>query len=152
MTTLRPTPWRRRLMPCAALLLVLPMLAACEGRATLTGPGYGYSGNPPADRPRDAALIGTWRRSLYFTDDAGNAYLSETTWTFRSSGDATRTVVAVSFDRGFADRIVSHARWTASGGELVVTWLPPRTGTTRLEYRAEAFRLMLGGDVFLRVD
>ena len=167
MTRLHPLPTRsHRACPHRALasmparlavaLLATASLAACEVRGSLTSPTTGYSGvsrsGPTGEHALDPALTGVWQRKLWFTDSRGRAYLSETTWSFRGDGSATRMVVTVSFDHDVADRITSRARWSASNGTLEIEWLPPRAGLTRLHYRVSGRTAQIGGDVYLRLD
>ena len=167
MTTLHPLPTRsHRACPHRALaatparlalaLLAIATLAACEVRGSLTSPTTGYSGvtrsGPGSEHVLDPALTGVWQHKLWFTDSRGRPFLSETTWTFRRDGSATRSVVTVSFDDDFADRFTSRARWSASNGTLEIEWLPPRAGLSRLYYRVSGRTAQIGGDVYVRLD
>ena len=95
-------------------------------------------------------LLGSWWRILVFTDDDGTAHSSETTWRFDADGDATRTVVATNLTHGFFDTVVAGARWRTEGGDVVITFVAPDSGTVRFAYRVTADTLLLDTRAFLR--
>lgn len=112
----------------------------------VTGP----PGPPSGPVERDAVLVGSWWRILLFTDDDGTAHASETTWRFESDGDAMRTVVASNLTYGFFDTVIAGARWRTEGGDVVITFVAPDSGTVRFAYRVSADTLVLDTRAFLR--
>lgn len=133
----------------ALLSVALAAGMACGGersRVGITGPPA-----PPAGPvERDAVLVGSWWRILLFTDEDGTAHASETTWRFESNGHATRTVVASNLTHGFFDTVEAGARWRTEGGDVVITFVAPDSGTVRFAYRVSADTLVLDTRAFLR--
>ncbi|HEX5634378.1 MAG TPA: hypothetical protein VFX50_14155, partial [Gemmatimonadales bacterium] len=82
----------------ALLALAAVPLAGCggdgvvspNGRMVARGGGSSVS----------TALVGTWRRAIFFLDEFGFARATETTWQFGSDGSATRVQVARNFTIG----------------------------------------------------
>lgn len=148
MTTRQWTVGRRWLAAFSVLCLGT---AACVGgeRSNLgiTAP----PGSPSGPIERDAALVGSWWRILVFTDEDGTVHSSETTWRFDATGNATRTVVATNLTHGFFDTVVAGARWRTEGGDVVITFVPPNSGTVRFAYRVTADTLLLDTRAFLRL-
>jgi hypothetical protein len=98
----------------------------------------------------DPSLVGTWRRTLLFTDDIGAALSAETIWTFRSDGGARRDIITRNFTTGISDRTVTLAGWVTEGDVLVITFTGFDQGTIRLPYRIVGGVLILGGQEFFR--
>jgi hypothetical protein len=133
-------------------LLVIASLASvisCGERSTLGFTGPPGSGNGPASR--DAVLVGSWWRIVLFTDDHGTSHASETTWQFAASGSATRTVVATNLTFGFFDTVVAQASWRTEGGDVVITYDSPGSGTARFAYRVRDDTLLLESQAFVRL-
>ena len=164
MMTLLPTRRprvRRPRAPRATVLLAVALttagvLSACDARGSLTAPSTAFSGTSRPDstseQARDPALIGIWQRRLHFIDSNGDAWLSETTWTFRRDGSATRILAAANFDTGVGSRLVSDAHWSASRASLEIDWRPPRYGKSFLYYHVFGRTAQIGGDVYHRID
>jgi hypothetical protein len=136
---------RRRLLPG---ILLLAICAGCTGGRELptgTRP-IGQSGTPSAS----SGLVGTWRRILFFNDVSGAALSSETTWTFRGDGTATRVVIARNYTAGTADQLVATARWAVDGTTLVVTFVSPDPGTVRFPFQVDGSILVLAGQAYNR--
>ena len=134
-----------------ASAMLIAAAAACGGersRVGITGPPGSLPGPGPVER--DAVLIGSWWRIVLFTDDDGTAHASETTWRFATDGAATRTVVASNLTYGFFDTVVADAQWRTEGGEVVITFIAPNSGTVRFAYRVSADTLVLDARAFLR--
>ena len=152
-------PNRARFVTLARVALasvLVAALAACDARGSLTSPTTGYSGtsrsDPPSGNGVDPALAGVWQQKLWFTDAQGRSFLSETTWSFRGDGTATRFVAVIAFDDGVSQEFVSHARWSARNTSLVIEWLPPRIGTTYLYYQVSGRTARIGTGVYSRID
>lgn len=128
------------------LLLAAGCLGGDAGGVARGGP-TGVSGGGGA---LASEVIGTWRHALFFIDDAGIRRSSETTWRFTSDGNAVRTVVARNFTDGIADVTFTSARWEAQGTSLLLTFLPPSSGSVRVGFRVEGNTLYLGAQPFLR--
>ncbi len=134
----------------ATLVVLCVGTAACVGGERSTVGMTGPPGSPSGPVERDALLLGSWWRILVFTDDDGTAHSSETTWRFDADGDATRTVVATNLTHGFFDTVVAGARWRTEGGDVVITFVAPDSGTVRFAYRVTADTLLLDTRAFLR--
>jgi hypothetical protein len=143
-----------RSVRAAALSIALGLaLGACgdsTGRLS-TGPLIRATTGGGATSSIADALVGTWRRTIVFHDDAGFPHASETTWRFDGSGAVTRVVVARDLASGLADVIVATGRWRVDGGTLVVTFDPPVGGETRLDVRVAGDTLYLASQPYLRV-
>ena len=155
---IRPS-WRRRASTIARTLAVtlLLLVGACDASARLGGPGSGRSTDGRIDDgvPAliDPDLVGAWRRVLIFGGDSGDLIRSETIWSFRADGSATRFVDVVDFGRGLADSFVSHARWRVVDHTVLIEWSPPMSGTLRLDYRVafDGESAILGNDRYALV-
>ena len=132
-------------------ILFLVALAACDsGRLGApfgsTGGTAGTGGTPSA-----TAIVGTWRRILYFLADDGSASSSETTWRFNSDGSASRLSVTRNFTAGLADAQTVDARWEALTQSVRITFLPPSSGTFEFSYRISRDTLYLASQGYARV-
>ena len=143
--------WIRR-APVLALAL-LPLLVACDVSARAGAPRTGFSTSGDAASIVDPSLVGTWRRSLLLRSSAGALLRTETLWTFRLDGSATRVVEAFDFGRGRLERFVAHARWTIVDGAVSIDWRAPLGGSLLLPYRVtqDGSSVILGSDLFVRV-
>lgn len=139
--------FRVRMVAVAITLLVV---AACVGGERSTTGVTGPPGGPSGPVERDAVLLGSWWRILVFTDEDGTAHSSETIWRFDADGEASRTVVATNLTYGFFDTVVAGARWRTEGGDVVITFVAPNSGTVRFAYRVSADTLLLDTRAFLR--
>ena len=133
------------------MMATVTTLAACDsGRlsaprgSTLGGLGGTSSGGA-------AAIVGTWRRILYFLADDGSASASETTWRFNSDGSASRLSVTRNFTAGLADAQTVDARWEALTQSVRITYLPPSSGTFEFSYRINRDTLYLASQGYVRV-
>jgi hypothetical protein len=137
----------RRLRYTGVALLTLA--SACWGDGSrLGGPdGIIQTGSSSTT----AAIVGTWQRTIIFTDDFGFVQSSETTWRFTSDGAATRTVVARNLTTGAFDTVVTQATWTIDGTTVVLQFTAPNTGETRLSFSVQNTTLILAGFSFSRV-
>jgi hypothetical protein len=136
-----------------ALPVLLVLLAACGSQQQPLAPQETRLARPGAggaDAAIDAALVGTWRRTLLLTDQSGAALSAETIWSFRSDGSARREIITRNFSSGVSDVTVSLARWSTQGDLLVITFTGIEQGTVRLTYRVDAGVLVLGGQGFFR--
>lgn len=126
----------------AAVTMVLAGAIACGG-ADVTGTagrGTGTSGGGTdgGATTGDARLVGRWSRTVYFYDEYGGLNSSRTEWTFAADGSAARTVTATNWDLGWSDAVVSLARWSTAGNEIVIAYQPPDAGTVRFAFRFES--------------
>lgn len=160
----------RRAGATIALLAAVLLPVACGDGGAATGVGQlppqygaggGGSGGGSEERARDAALVGSWTRTLVLSDSAGVSVLSETRWTFVADGRAIRRLVTLDLRSGFGDELVTNATWfttgSASGSGVVTIRLEGETGTgTDFAYRVsgalDGTRLELGSLVFRRVE
>ncbi len=142
------------------LAFVLPTaLAGCgEVVSASLGPGgvtaiEGGSGRGSTASP--SVLHGSWLRTVSFHGTDGSLHLSETRWTFESSGTAVRVVTTINVTFGLSDAVATIARWRAERGLLVLEFLPPASGTARFTWQVRELtggtQLILDGLVFRRV-
>lgn len=140
----------RRLGSRAAAILAAVFFTACGelGETSLaisTGPGVDRGG------PRAQALVGHWTRIIYFSDLSGALHASQTTWSFRPDGSATRLVITTNLSFGVSTTAATEVLWRTEGSSLIITFLSPPTGTVRFQYRIQGDLLHLGNDRFERV-
>lgn len=136
--------------PLLSLVAALLLLVGCDAGGTV-----GLS-DDPAVRPVAGAplpsrdVVGTWTRTVAFTDGSGGVSSSETVWTFAPNGVAVRLVVARNFTAGVADTVITRGRWSVSGDRLDFRFDPPATGSVAFRYRATATTLHLDDLTFAR--
>jgi hypothetical protein len=135
-------------MTRSASLLLLCCLA-CDGPGVV-GPTTTRLTRIGATNPA-SALVGTWRRAVFFLDDFNYSRSSETTYQFAADGAAVRVQVARNYTLGLADILVSAGRWRLEGSRLVIDFVSPSTFQLALDMRLVGDQLDLGGQVFLRV-
>lgn len=123
--------------------------AACDGPG-VAGPATGRVALVGATNP-GTALLGTWRRTVFFLDDLNYARSSETTYQFAADGTALRLQVARNHTLGLADVLVSAGRWRLDGTRLVIDFSTPSAFQLALTMRLTGNELDLGGQTFLRV-
>lgn len=143
-----------RFLTRGAILLLLALIVGCDSRVHVLGPGGttgGRTGGGTGGSAIDAALVGQWRRTLYFTGSSGSTHLSETVWEFLGDGTATRTVLTVNLTIGWGDRVVTEARWTTQSGRLVITYLTTSAGTVAYDYRIDGRTLFIAGQAYGRI-
>ncbi len=145
---------RRRSTPTArpplALVAGLLLLGGCDAGGTV-----GLSTDPPLGPVAGAPLpardvVGTWTRTVAFTDGSGGVSSSETVWTFAPDGVAVRLLVARNLTAGVADTMVTRGRWSVAGDLFEFRFDPPRTGSVAFRYRATATTLHLDELTFAR--
>jgi hypothetical protein len=145
-------PARRLLRPVVAAAFVLG-LSACEADAPvrpLQGTPAGINGT--GSTTINAALIGTWQRTVVFVDEFGFSIAIETTWQFRADGTFTRTIVTSNITLGLSEAVVTTGRWRIEGTTLVVEFDPPDSGDLIFEFVLVGDELTLGGELFFRVS
>ena len=127
---------------CAALVGCdgTGIVGAANGRIGLAG---GLS--------QTQAVVGVWRRSVFFLDDFGYSRLSETTFRLDSDGAATRVQVARNYTLGLADVLVATGRWQLNGQTLHFDFFTPSPFQLDLTARVTGDALDLAGQLFLRV-
>ena len=130
-------------------LVLLAVALGCSGDTVglSVGPTGVSGGTGGTSSAGDLALLGSWRRTLVFSDAFGITRTSETTWTFASQGTAARIVVATNLVDGASDALVTLAHWRTQGRSVVIDFLAPDTGQATFEWRIE--RDVLGDILFL---
>ncbi|MGH7663333.1 MAG: hypothetical protein ACRENI_03410 [Gemmatimonadaceae bacterium] len=110
-------------------------------------------GNGNGAATRDAGLVGSWSRTIYFSDASGVVHSSRTRWAFGSDGRTVREVTATNLAWGYSDTVEATALWRTENDVVVITWQSPNSGTVRFRYRVEdgGSTLFLGDDQFARV-
>ena len=130
-------------------ILLIAALAACDS-GRLGAPG-GSLGSGTTGSSAASALVGTWRRILYFLAADGSASSSETTWRFNADGTASRLSVTRNFTAGLADAQSVDARWELLTQTVRITYLPPSSGTFEFTYRITRDTLYLASQGYVRV-
>jgi len=137
-----------------ALLLLLAVLAACDS-GRLSAPrgtsSTGTTGIIGGGSAASTAIVGTWRRTLFFLADDGSASSNETTWRFNSDGSASRLTVTRNFTAGLFDAQTVDARWEALTQSVRITYLPPSSGTFEFTFRITNDTLYLASQAYGRV-
>ncbi len=136
-------------MTRSLVLALVLVLAACDGPGVV-GPGAGRVARIGASDPA-TALVGNWRRIVFFLDDLNYARSSETTYQFAADGTALRLQVARNHTLGLADVLVAAGRWRVDGTRLVLDFATPSPFQVVLTMRLTGDALDLGGQTFLRV-
>ena len=130
-----------RFIPLAAFALTL---SACgDATGTSARAGGARSGSPAA------RLVGTWVHQHYFTS-GGDTHLSETWWTFRAGGSATRSLLTTNLTDGIYDRIDRAAAWSADGRTLEIRYTDAPAEVQRFAYELAEPVLTIGSSVFIR--
>lgn len=132
-------------------LVLLAVLAACDGGRLSAPPGTLTNGTIGGGSAASTALVGTWRRVLFFFTDDGSSGSNETTWRFNSDGTASRLTVTRNFTAGLFDAQTVDARWEALTQSVRITYLPPSSGTFEFSYRITNDTLYLASQGYGRV-
>lgn len=149
-------------MPRRWAILALVLLAGCDsGRlgAPVGGPSTGTNGTAGGGTgtggggsTATSAILGTWRRILFFIAEDGSAGSNETTWRFNGDGTAWRLSVTRNFTAGIADAQTVDARWELLPQAVRITFLPPSSGTFEFSFRVSADTLYLASQAYGRVS
>jgi hypothetical protein len=131
-------------------ILFLIALAACDS-GRLGAPRGSTLGTGTTGTSAASAIVGTWRRILYFLAADGSASSSETTWRFNADGTASRLSVTRNYTAGLADAQTVDARWELLTQTVRITWLPPSSGTFEFSYRITRDTLYLASQGYARV-
>ena len=138
------------------LAIVVAALAAvaCDG-SRLSAPGtagtFPVGGVGGGTRPSGHFLVGSWRRTIFFVDEFGQAHSTETTWRFSESGSASRLTIARNHTAGLADSQYLEAQWEPLPQAVRITYLPPSSGTFEFSIRLEGSTLYLASQAYNRV-
>jgi hypothetical protein len=139
----------------AALALVAPaalLLTGCDGTG-VAAPGtvrFAQSGAGGAGIAQ--ALLGSWRRAIFFIDDFGIARSSETTWRFDADGAVVRVQVSRNLSLGLADVVVSAGRYRVENTRVLIDIVTPAPAQLAFELRITGTQLTLAGEPYLRVQ
>lgn len=133
-----------------SLTCLLAFALACDGPG-IVGPTTARIGRVGGSNT-STALLGSWRRAIFFLDDFNYSRSSETTYQFAADGTALRVQVARNHTLGLADILVSAGRWRLEGTRIVIDFVSPSTFQLALDMRLVGDQLELGGQVFLRVQ
>lgn len=146
--------WPDRVMLAAAVTATLLLLVACDDGGTVglrTPATIPAGGAPlPGSSPGAREVVGTWTRTLAFSDGFGGFNTSETTWTFAPTGVATRLVIARNLAAALADTVATRGTWNTSGDQLTFSFDPPLTGAVSYRYRVVPDTLYLDELAFAR--
>ncbi|MEP7381112.1 MAG: hypothetical protein ABI910_05460 [Gemmatimonadota bacterium] len=130
-----------------AALLVAMLLTACDGPG-VASPGavrFGQVGSNDLSQ----AIVGTWRRSVFFLDDFGIARSSETSWQFGSDGAVVRILLARNLTYGLADVQVITGRYRIENTRLLVDVLTPSPTQLSYEVRRSSNQLTIAGEPYV---
>lgn len=137
---------RRRAVCCAAALL---LAVGCDGPGVVS-PGrvrIATTGGVAASQ----AIVGTWRRTVYFVDDFGISRSTETSWQFGADGTAARAQVARNYTFGLVDVLVSAGRYRVEGTRVIIDLVTPTPTQLAYEVRRTGNELELSGQVYVLV-
>lgn len=140
---------RRAIRRIALLALAAAPLAGCDGDGVVSPNGHlvARGGGPSVS----TALVGTWRRAIFFLDEFGFARATETTWQFGSNGAVTRVQVARNFTIGIADVQVAAGSYRYDGARVVIDLVTPAPQQLQFAVRFTSDGLELAGQAYLRV-
>lgn len=136
----RQAPW------CVAALL---LAVGCDGPGVVS-PGrvrIATTGGVSASQ----AIVGTWRRTVYFVDDFGFSRSTETSWQFGADGTAARAQIARNYTVGLVDVLVSAGRYRVEGTRVVIDLVSPTPTQLAYEVRRTGNELELAGQVYVLV-
>lgn len=134
------------LAPAIAMLLA----AACDGPG-VAGPGrmrFGQVGSVDLS----TAIVGTWRRAVFFLDDFGVARSSETSWQFGSDGSVVRVLLSRNLTYGLADAQVSSGRYRLENSTLRVDFITPAPSRLSFTIGRSGDQLTIAGEPYLLVQ
>lgn len=137
-----------------ALLLVAlsgATLSACGGDGVVS-PGNRILARSGGGATVSSALVGTWRRTIFFIDDFGVSRSSETTWQFAGDGTVTRLLLSRNLTFGLVDAQVAAGRYRVEGSRVVIDLLTPSEVRFEFEVRIVGTELQLAGQSYLRVQ
>lgn len=142
-------PLRRVLVRMGVATLFTVGTTACDGPGVVTPRGsvVGQVGGGSAA----SAIVGTWRRTIYFIDDSGYAHSSETSWQFAADGAAVRVQVTRNLTFGIADVLVSAGRYRLEGTRIVIDLVTPVPSQLTYEVRRTGTQLEIAGEPYLLV-
>lgn len=134
----------------SCLLGLVSLTSACDGTG-VTGAQSGRIARVGGTPSTANALVGNWRRTVFFLDEFGYARSSETTFRFAGDGSVVRVQVARNLTLGFVDALVSAGQWQVIGTRAVIDFVTPSAFRLDLEARIVGDQLELGGQTYLRV-
>jgi hypothetical protein len=140
---------RARLILCVTLISAI-VLSACDGPG-IVGPRTVRLARSGDAASTTLAVVGNWRRAVFFLDDFNFSNSSETTFQFSGDGSVVRTQVTRNLTLGLADSVVSTGRWTITGTQLVIDFVTPSSFQLVLQAGVVGDELTLSGETFLRV-
>ncbi len=140
----------RRLRVAPAVFLSAMLLTACDGPG-VASPGRVRIGQVGSD-DLSQAIVGTWRRSVFFLDDFGIARSSETSWQFGSGGAVVRILLSRNLTYGLADAQVSTGRYRIENTRLLVDFLTPSPTQLSFEVRRSGNQLTIAGEPYLLAE
>jgi hypothetical protein len=137
----------------AAALLAPAVLAstACDGPGVVA-PGVVRFGQVGSGGGVSQALVGTWRRTIFFVDDVGVARATETSWQFGADGAVVRVQVARNLSFGLADVVVSAGRYRVENTRVLIDLVSPSPVQLAFEVRVTGTQLTLAGEPYVRVE
>lgn len=142
------TPGRRALQ--VTYMAASLLLAACDGPGVVS-PGsvrFGQVGSSDLS----LAIVGTWRRAIYYLDDFGVARANETSWQFASDGTVVRVLLARNITYGLADAQVNSGRYRVEGGRLFVDFVTPTASQLSFDVQRSGNQLTIAGQAYLLVE
>ncbi len=144
---------RRRVRYCTRLLSGVMLLAAsaCSEGTGVVGPGNFGVSRGGAGTNASTALVGTWRRAIFFIDDIGFARSTETSFIFAADGSVSRLRVDRNLTFGLFDSQLDVGQWQLTGNSLVINFVSPSAFQITLSVQLTGEQLVLSGQTFLRV-
>jgi len=127
-------------------------LAGCDGPGVVSPGTVRYGQVGAGGGSVSQALVGTWRRAVFFLDDVGVARASETSWRFGADGTVVRVQVARNLSVGLADVVVSAGRYRVENTRVLIDFVSPSPAQLAFEVRVSGTQLTLAGEPYLRVE
>ena len=128
------------------------VIAANACGTSSLGPGDLQKGAVSGIDSASQQIAGTWRRLVTYIDEYGLVNSRETIWAFEPTGTAVGTSIIASVSLGTADTTITTGQWRLEGGLVVIDFLSPTPGQTRMDAIVQGNVLFLGGDQYLRVS
>lgn len=139
----------QRGVPLVALACASLALSACDGPG-VASPGRVRVGQVGSS-DLSLAIVGTWRRAIYFLDDFGIARVSETSWQFAADGTVVRVLVVRNITDGLADAQVSTGRYRVENARLLVDFVTPTASQLSFDVQRSGDQLKIAGQDYLLV-
>ncbi len=140
----------RRTWQVTSMMVATLLLGGCDGPG-VASPGsvrFGQVGSSDLS----VAIVGTWRRAVYYVDDFGIARANETSWQFAGDGTVVRVLLARNITYGLADAQVNSGRYRIENGRLFIDFVTPTASQVSFDVKRSGNQLTIAGQVYLLVE